>query len=76
MAAPWNWVWTDGGICMSASVAMMASTASESEEPGVRLNETVAVGNWPMWLMTSVEGLSSMLATVSSGTSDPEDVAT
>ena len=76
MAAPWNCVWISGGMRMSRSVATMASTASESDEPGVRLNEIVAVGNCPIWLMTRIEGRYSRVATASSGTRVPEDVAT
>jgi len=36
-----------------AEVAWIALTASPSEVPGARLNETVVAGNCPWWLITS-----------------------
>ncbi|KAG1433957.1 hypothetical protein G6F55_014626 [Rhizopus delemar] len=50
-AAPWNRVSTPAGKPISASAAMMASTALDSDAPGARLNEMVTAGNWPWWLI-------------------------
>ena len=49
----------------------MASTASPSEPPGRRLNESVTAGNWPSWTIVSgaVEVLT--LAKALSGTIGP-----
>ena len=59
------------GTPSSRSAAVMALTASPSDAPGARLNEIVAAGNWPRWLITSGALRSLMRAIVSSGTCCP-----
>ena len=44
-AAPWKRVSTPAGMPISASAALMSSTAPDSEAPGARLNDTVTMGN-------------------------------
>ena len=51
--------------------ASMAFTASPSEAPGARLNDTVATGNWPRWLIDSGVGRSDNSAIADSGTCLP-----
>ena len=52
----------------SCCASRIASTASPSEAPGARLNETVADGNWPRWLIASGAVCSSTWAIADSGT--------
>src|SRR5579884_930254 len=52
----------------------MALTALPSETPGARLNDMVAAGNCPWWLMVSGVLVRSMLAIEVSGTSAPPAV--
>jgi hypothetical protein len=47
---------------------LIASTASPSEAPGARLNETDTAGNWPRWLIDSGAVCSTTLAMAPSGT--------
>ena len=49
-AAPWKVVIMLAGSPISRSALRIALTASPSEAPGARLNDTVAAGNWPRWL--------------------------
>ena len=44
-AAPWNTVIMLAGMPISCSACLIASTASPSDAPGARLNETVVDGN-------------------------------
>src|SRR5262252_9195666 len=50
-AAPWNFVSALIGMPISRCAARIALTASPSDAPGARLNEIVAAGNWPRWLI-------------------------
>src|SRR5215472_13850766 len=52
----------------------MALTASPSDAPGARLNEMVAAGNWPWWLMVRGALVRSILAIEVNGTSEPPAV--
>src|SRR5215469_17152542 len=52
----------------------MALTASPSDAPGARLNEMVAAGNWPWWLMVRGTLVRSIFAIEVSGTSEPPTV--
>src|SRR5512143_4059759 len=68
LAAPWKRICTDAGTPSSRSVPSIARTASPSETPRARLNDTVAAGNWPRWLMTSGALRSTTRAIEESGT--------
>ena len=53
-AVPWNPVWMlEIGMPISSRTAFTAFTASPSEAPGARLNDTVTTGNCPWWLIAS-----------------------
>src|SRR5574337_1580475 len=67
-AAPWKLVSTEGGRSSAACSALIASTAAPSDAPGARLNDTVADGNCPTWLIASAAGCSTTAATDASGT--------
>ncbi len=56
------------GRPISASALRIASTAAPSEAPGARLNEIVAAGNWPRWLIDSGAVCSTTSAIADSGT--------
>ncbi|MNT09507.1 hypothetical protein D3C72_1442930 [compost metagenome] len=56
------------GNATCACAACTASTASPSDAPGARLNDSVAAGNWPTWLRSSAVGPCSTRATAPSGT--------
>ncbi len=73
-AAPWKLVTVEAGMPISASAALMASTALPSEAPLARLKDTVAAGNWPMWFTTSGAVRSLMVAIDDSGTLPPPEV--
>src|SRR5579862_51318 len=49
--APWNAVTKLLGRPISCSARLMALTASWSEDPGATLNEMVAAGNCPRWVI-------------------------
>ncbi len=70
-AAPWKRASIEAGMPSARREASMASTASPSEVPGVRLNEMVTAGNWPWWLTTRGLGRSSKDVNVESGTWPP-----
>jgi hypothetical protein len=65
---PWNAVATEIGLPLSFSNRLMASTAWPSATFGLRLNDIVAEGNMPWWLMTMGAGLMSLCTNVESGT--------
>src|SRR5450631_1055448 len=66
-AAPWKLIWTLSGSARACLADSIAFTASPSEAPGARLNEIVATGNWPMWLMATAAGFVSKRAKLLSG---------
>ncbi len=49
----------------------MRATASPSDTPGGRLNESVTAGSWPSWLMVSDPAVRSTRAKAPIGTSLP-----
>ncbi|MNQ97805.1 hypothetical protein D3C85_1134700 [compost metagenome] len=75
-AAPWKRVSTAVGMPISASAAVMFSTASDSDAPGARLNDTVTMGNWSSRFTASTVLPSVMCATEDSGTCAPVEVGT
>ena len=70
-AVPWKLPRTDGGNPTSRSAAWMAETASLSEAPRARLNESVTAGNWPWWAMASGVLRETKRAKASRGTCAP-----
>ncbi len=70
-AAPWKLVKTLAGKPRSVLAFSMAFTASPSEEPGARLKEMVAAGNWAAWLIDSAARRSLTAATAVSRTCAP-----
>ena len=60
-----------GGRPISASAAWIELTASPRAVPEARLNEMVAAGNCPWWLMESGEVPGSKCAKALSGTDSP-----
>src|SRR5689334_6885000 len=78
LAAPWKAICALAGTPISSFAFWITSTASPSDAPGARLNEMVAAGNWPRWLMTSGAVCSETRAMDESGTCvvpAPESVA-
>src|SRR3954447_2828396 len=73
-AVPWKDVVTEDGRLFAAFST--CATASPSETPGLRLNESVTDGSWPEWLTLSGPTDGTSFATVSSGTSSPEAART
>src|SRR5436309_13009213 len=74
-AVPWKLVVTVEGS-VAAAVDSIADTASPSATPGLRLNEIVTDGSWPVWLTLSGPTLVVTLATVLSGIRRPLDERT
>src|SRR5438552_18458003 len=74
-AVPWKLVVTVEGSVAAAN-AWIADTASPNATPGLRLNEIVTDGNWPVWLTLSGPTLVVTLATVLSGISRPVEERT
>ncbi len=72
-AAPWKVVCIEIGRPISCSTCLILSTAWPSDAPCARLNEIVAAGNWPWWLITSGPVRSLMRANAPSGTWPPDD---
>ncbi|MNZ39051.1 hypothetical protein D3C78_565380 [compost metagenome] len=70
-AAPRKPVCRLSGICISLSTSRIACTASPSATPSARLNDTVAAGNWAIWLIASRVSRSSTLARVDRRTCVP-----
>ena len=64
------------GSPIAARAASICSTASPSDAPAARLNDTVAAGNWPMWLTISGAARVSTRAMPESGVCRPSEVAT
>jgi hypothetical protein len=75
-AAPWNCISIASGSSSSAAARSIAATASPSEAPAPRLNETVTAGNWPTWLMSRAAERSVTRAMLASGTGRPEPDST
>ena len=74
-AVPWNDVVTlEGSVPLA--VFSIASTASPSEVPGFRLNESVTEGSWPEWLTTVGPMVVENFAMLLSGTSCPDEART
>ena len=70
-AVPWKPVWMLSGSPSSALALSIDLTASPSDVPGARLNETVTTGNCPWWLMASGALAVSMVVNAPSGTAPP-----
>ena len=70
-AVPWKLPWIDSGMPRAAVASFTAETASPSETPGARLNDSVTTGNWPWWLIESGAVVSVTRVTVRSGTAPP-----
>src|SRR5690606_5555882 len=68
VVAPWNTMRVLGDRPISCCAASMTSTALLSDAPGARLNDTLAAGNCPRWLVTSGALRSLMRAIALSGT--------
>src|ERR1700752_2893902 len=68
-AAPWNEVVMVSGILRSRTVLSTPATASESDTPGARLNDTVTAGTWPRWLIVAAPTELPKRVTADSGTS-------
>ncbi|MNQ69141.1 hypothetical protein D3C85_837220 [compost metagenome] len=75
-AAPWKRVSTLAGMPISASAAVMASTALDSDAPGARLNDTVTIGNWSRRFTARTVLPSEICATDDKGTCVPAEVGT
>jgi len=69
-AVPWKLRVTVGGSRSVAALSMRVS-ASPSDTPGRRLNETVAAGSCPRWFTDSGPTAGRIRATASSGTIRP-----
>ena len=67
-AVPWNVVEiADGSV--AARRCLISSTASPSASPGLRLNEIVTDGSWPVWLTVSGPASVVIVASVFNGMS-------
>src|SRR6218665_967230 len=75
-AVPWNEPWIELGTPSSAIFARIASSASESETPAGRLNDTVEATNWPWWFTESGAFEYSYFENAESGTRAPAWVMT
>src|SRR5690349_11883938 len=72
-AVPWNDVVIVSGILRFATAPLTPATASESDMPGARLNDTVTAGTWPKWLIVAAPTECPNCVTAESGTSCVDD---
>ena len=75
-AVPWKLPWMRGGRPSARVAASTAATASPSETPGARLNDSVTAGNCPWWLIESGAVVSVTRVTARSGTGPPSGPST
>src|SRR5215510_9145663 len=75
-AVPWNEVEIVSGSLRLATVFSTPLTASLSDMPGARLNDTVTAGTWPRWLIVAGPTELPNFVTADSGTSCVDDGST
>src|SRR3954464_6584796 len=71
-AVPWNIVEIVAGTVAAATCRIWV-TASPSARPGLRLNEIVTDGSWPVWLTNNGPASVLVVDTVLSGINEPFD---